>query len=100
MLTGYRFTSVVDTGSVLENTVALRNRVTNGEVAGPRILTAGMIIFSKDGLPCYLTESLPPEMVVALAKGVAATPADAVRMVGGSLLRNCRVSPRTTLPIR
>ena len=73
MLTGYRFTSVVDTGSVLENTVALRNRVSNGEVAGPRILTAGMIIFPKDGLPYYLTESLPPGMVVALAKGEAAT---------------------------
>lgn len=81
MLTGYGFTSVVDTGSVLENTIALRNRITNGEVAGPRILTAGMIIFPKDGLPYYLTENLPPDMVAALAKGEAATPADAVRIV-------------------
>ncbi len=81
MLTGYGFTSVVDTGSVLENTIALRSRITNGEVAGPRILTAGMIIFPKDGLPYYLTETLPPDMVAVIAKSEAATPADAVRIV-------------------
>jgi imidazolonepropionase-like amidohydrolase len=81
MLTGYGFTSVVDTGSVLENTVALRRRITNGEIAGPRILTAGLIIFPKDGLPYYLTESLPPDVIAILAKGEAATPADAVRIV-------------------
>ena len=40
-----------------------------------------MIIFPKDGLPYYLTENLPPDMVAALAKGEAATPADAVRIV-------------------
>src|SRR5260370_40376001 len=81
MLTGYGFTSVVDTGSVLENTVALRRRIMDGEVAGPRILTAGLIIFPKDGLPYYLTESLPPDVVAIVAKGEAATPADAVRIV-------------------
>jgi len=81
MLTGYGFTSVVDTGSVLENTVALRQRITHGEVAGPQILTAGMIIFPRDGLPYYLTESLPPDMIARLEKGEAATPADAVRIV-------------------
>jgi imidazolonepropionase-like amidohydrolase len=91
MLTGYGFTSVVDTGSVLENTVALRNRITDGEVAGPRILTAGMIIFPKDGLPYYLTESLPPDMVAALAKGEAATPADAVRIVDEQLAQGADI---------
>ena len=91
MLTGYGFTSVVDTGSVLENTVALRNRITNGEVAGPRILTAGMIIFPKDGLPYYLTESLPPDMIAALAKGEAATPADAVRIVDEQLAQGADI---------
>lgn len=91
MLTGYGFTSVVDTGSSLENTVALRNRITNGEVAGPRILTAGMIIFPKDGLPYYLTESLPPEMVAALAKGEAGTPADAVRIVDEQLAQGADI---------
>jgi imidazolonepropionase-like amidohydrolase len=81
MLTSYGFTSVVDTGSILENTVALRRRIMGGEVAGPRILTAGLIIFPKDGLPYYLTESLPPDMIAKLEKGEAATPADAVGIV-------------------
>ena len=40
-----------------------------------------MIIFPKEGLPYYLTDNLPPDMVAALAKGEAATPADAVRIV-------------------
>ena len=81
MLTGYGFTSVVDTGSVLENTVALRGRITDGKVVGPRILTAGMIVFPKHGLPYYLTESYPPAIVALFAKGEASTPADAVRIV-------------------
>jgi imidazolonepropionase-like amidohydrolase len=81
MLTSYGFTSVVDTGSILENTVGLRRRIMGGEVAGPRILTAGLIIFPKDGLPYYLTESLPPDMIAKLEKGEAATPADAVGIV-------------------
>jgi imidazolonepropionase-like amidohydrolase len=81
MLTRYGFTSVVDTGSPLQNTLALRRRVEGGEVAGPRILTAGMIIFPLNGLPYYVTELLPPDMVKSFAEGEAATPADAVRIV-------------------
>ena len=91
MLTSYGFTSVVDTGSFVENTVALRNRITYGEVAGPRILTAGMIIFTKDGLPYYLTESLLPDMIAAWAKGEAATPADAVRIVDEQLAQGADI---------
>ena len=85
MLTGYGFTSVVDTGSILENTVALRRRIEDGEVAGPRILTSGMIIYPKEGPPYYLTESLPPDLVAVLEKSAAATPADAVRIVDEQL---------------
>ena len=85
MLTRYGFTSVVDTGSLLQNTLALRSRIRSGEVAGPRILTAGMIIFPQNGLPYYLTESLPPDMVTIIAKNEAATPADAVRIVDEQL---------------
>jgi imidazolonepropionase-like amidohydrolase len=81
MLTQFGFTSVVDTGSVLQNTLALRRRIENGEVAGPRILTAGMILFPQRGLPYYVTESLPPEMVKKFSEGEVATPADAVRLV-------------------
>lgn len=81
MLTRYGFTSVVDTGSPLQNTLVLRRRVEGGEVAGPRILTAGLIIFPLNGLPYYVTESLPPDMVKSFAEGEAATPEAAVRIV-------------------
>ena len=81
MLTRYGFTSVVDTGSVLENTLALRRRVASGEVAGPHILTSGMILFPQNGLPYYITEFMPPDVVKKFAEGEAATPEDAVRIV-------------------
>lgn len=79
MLTRYGFTSVVDTASLLPNTVALRKRVESGEVAGPRILTAGGAIYPKDGIPYYVVENLPAELVKLLQQ--AATPEDAVRIV-------------------
>jgi imidazolonepropionase-like amidohydrolase len=81
MLTRYGFTSVIDTGSPLQNTLALRRRVASGEVAGPRIMTAGMIIFPLNGLPYYVTESLPPDLIKSFVEGEAATPEDAVRIV-------------------
>jgi imidazolonepropionase-like amidohydrolase len=91
MLTRYGFTSVVDTGSLLQNTLALRSRIRSGEAAGPRILTAGMIIFPENGLPYYLTESLPPDMVAIIAKNEAATPADAVRIVDAQLAQGADI---------
>ena len=65
MLNRYGFTTVVDTASDLANTAALRRRVEKGEVAGPRILTAGNGIFPKDGIPIYLHD-LPPEIKATL----------------------------------
>ena len=44
MLTSRGFTTVIDTGSVLKNTLALRARVEKGEVDGPRIFTTGDIL--------------------------------------------------------
>jgi imidazolonepropionase-like amidohydrolase len=85
MLTRYGFTSVVDTGSFLQNTLDLRSRIRSGEVAGPRILTAGMIIFPENGLPYYVTESMSPDQIKSFAKGEAPTPADAVRIVDEQL---------------
>ena len=91
MLTRYGFTSVVDIGSELQNTLALRRRVTTGEVKGPRILTAGMIIFPKDGLPFYVTDYLPAELVAKVRLNEAATPADAVRIVDEQLAQGADV---------
>jgi imidazolonepropionase-like amidohydrolase len=85
MLTKYGFTSVVDIGSALQNTVALRRRVTSGEVKGPRIMTAGSPIFPKDGIPYYVTDYSPPALVAIMRKYEAATAADATRIVDEQL---------------
>ena len=67
MLNRYGFTTVVDAASVLANTAALRARVEAGEIAGPRILTAGGALFPKDGIPIYLRD-MPPEFLASLAQ--------------------------------
>lgn len=79
MLTGYGFTSVVDTGSISANTVALRKRIESGEVAGPRILTAGSPIYPHNGIPYYVLETLPPEIIKQLNQ--PSTAEEAVRAV-------------------
>lgn len=79
MLAGQGFTSVVDMGSLLSNTLALRRRIESGEVPGPRIITAGIPLYPKDGIPWYVTESLPKEVVKRLY--VPATAEEAVRDV-------------------
>jgi hypothetical protein len=66
MLTRYGFTSVVDTGSLLPNTLVIRARIESSDVAnkvaGPRTLTTGSPLFPKDGIPYYLVDTLPPEI--------------------------------------
>jgi imidazolonepropionase-like amidohydrolase len=78
MLTHSGFTTVVDTASDGENTIALRRRVDSGEVLGPRIFTAGFPIFPAHALPYYLAE-LPPELKAKM--GQPETAADAVTIV-------------------
>jgi imidazolonepropionase-like amidohydrolase len=78
MLLRYGFTTVVDTGSFLQNTNAIRKRIESGEVAGPRILTAGGPLYPPDGVPYYL-HNLPPEILKLLAQ--PSTPAAAVAVV-------------------
>ena len=79
MLTRHGFTTVVDVGSLVTNTVALRQRIESGEVAGPRILTAGLPLYPAKGVPFYITESLPEELVRQLP--APATPAEAAQLV-------------------
>jgi imidazolonepropionase-like amidohydrolase len=79
MLTRYGFTSVVDTGSDLPNTVAIRKRIQSGDVMGPRILTAGFPLYPHNGIPYYVTESVPPALLKQLPQ--PATPEEAVRAV-------------------
>jgi imidazolonepropionase-like amidohydrolase len=56
MLVRHGFTTVFDSGSYWPITTALRRRIDTGAVTGPRILTAGEILFPKGG-------ALPPSML-------------------------------------
>jgi imidazolonepropionase-like amidohydrolase len=77
MLTHSGFTTVVDTGSDGENTIALRRRVEGGEVPGPRIITAGIPIFPAHALPYYLAE-LPAELKAKMAQPETASEAETI----------------------
>ena len=88
MLTHSGFTTVVDTASDTENTIALRRRVESGEVLGPRILTAGLPIFPAHALPFYLAD-LPAELKAKL--GQPETPADAVAIVDKNRAAGCDI---------
>jgi imidazolonepropionase-like amidohydrolase len=104
MLTHSGFTTVVDTGSDGENTIALRRRVESGELAGPRIFTAGIPIFPAHALPYYLAD-LPPEFKAKMAqpetpveaaafvdKNLAAG-SDIVKLFTGSIVRPAHIVP-------
>ena len=78
MLTKYGFTTVVDTGSLVENTVALRQRIERGEIKGPAILTAGVPLYPEKGIPFYLRD-LPPALLSQLPQ--PATTDEAVAVV-------------------
>ena len=88
MLTHSGFTTVVDTGSDGENTIALRRRVESGEVPGPRIFTAGFPIFPAHALPYYLAE-LPAELKAKMAQ--PETAADAVAFVDKNRAAGCDI---------
>ena len=86
MFAQYGFTTVVDTGSDLANTSAIRTRIQSGEVKGPRILTAGSPLYPLNGIPFYLKD-LPPEILSSLK--TPATPEEAAsiardRISGGA----------------
>lgn len=78
MLTRYGFTTVVDTASLLANTTALRRRIESGEVAGPRILTAGEGFYPPDGIPFYLKGEIPEEILKLLPQPAIAAEATAI----------------------
>lgn len=67
MLTRFGFTTVVDTGSDISDTAALRQRIERSEINGPTILTAGIPIYPQNGIPFYLRD-LPPQILSQLAQ--------------------------------
>ncbi len=84
MLTRYGFTTVLDTASDLDNTLALRARIESGDVAGPRILTAGLPLYPPNGIPFYLRD-LPADFLAKLPQ--PATVEEALAAVQSNLDR-------------
>ena len=64
MLTRYGFTAVLDTGSFLQNTLALRRRIASGEVPGITIRTTGSPFVPPDGTPFYVAPVKLPELTL------------------------------------
>jgi len=58
MLTRWGFTTVFDLASSTDNTLALRERIASGEIAGPMILTCGDPFFPEGGTPIYVRQYL------------------------------------------
>jgi imidazolonepropionase-like amidohydrolase len=109
MLTHSGFTTVVDTGSDGENTIALRHRIESGEIAGPRIYTSGAPIFPAHALPYYLdgvSASLKsklgqpgtPAEAAAFVDKNAALGTDIVKLFTGSIVKPDQITPMA-LPI-
>jgi imidazolonepropionase-like amidohydrolase len=99
------FTTVVDTGSSLANTTALRRRIESGEIPGPRIFTAGIPIYPPDGVPYYVKESVPsailkqlipprnPTEAAAAAEANIQGGADIIKLFTGSWIARGKVLP-------
>ena len=98
MLTRYGFTTVVDTGSLLENTLALRRRIEAGECRGPRIFTTGPGFVARGGSPYYLKPVLlpeieTPEQAAAAVRERLAAGADAIKLFTASWATRERAVP-------
>ena len=90
MLLQHGFVHVLDTGSFLENTLALRERIESGEVPGPQIRTAGTPFAAPDGTPFYVRPiEIPalgtPEEAVDSVRVRLGGGADAIKLFTGSL---------------
>lgn len=105
MLTSRGFTTVVDCGSDLRVTLPIRNRIESGELMGPKIYTAGSPQYPPNGVPFYLKDTLPPEIIKLLAQPTTpaeaakieeqniAQGADILKLFTGSLLTHTTVLP-------
>lgn len=92
MLTSYGVVRVLDTGSWLPNTLALRRRIESGEIPGPLIITVGTGFVPEGGGPYYLLPVRLPELrsvetTVAMVGAEIEHGADAVKLFTGSWAR-------------
>ncbi|MGH7564405.1 MAG: amidohydrolase family protein [Gemmatimonadota bacterium] len=89
MFLQHGFVRVLDTGSSLDNTLALCRRIESGEVPGPEVRTAGIPFAPPDGTPIYLRPlELPALESPAAARDSVrarlAAGADAIKLFTGS----------------
>jgi imidazolonepropionase-like amidohydrolase len=96
MLNRWGFTSVFDLGSVLDNTLALRRRMADGDLRGPRLLTVGEPLWTE--VPVYVRDFLltnridmptvnAPADASARVRGLIARHVDGIKLFTGSLQR-------------
>lgn len=85
MSTRYGFTTIVDTGSSLDDTLALRKRIEAGDLVGPRILTAGFPLYPENGIPYYVEDAVPRELLSQLLQ--PGTPGETATLVNRQLDR-------------
>src|SRR3954468_7471594 len=89
MLTRWGVTTVWDIGSDPSDGLALRRRVSSGEVLGPNIFFAGSI-FPKDGRPAYLPaemqlpEASTPEQAAQMARAYMQLGLDGIKLFTGA----------------
>jgi imidazolonepropionase-like amidohydrolase len=105
MLTRYGFVHVLDTGSILANTLALRRRIDSGEVPGPAILTTGPGFVPQHGSPFYILPAKLPELQSAAAATTQVASrlqegADAIKLFTGSVASPTRVVPMPLAVVR
>jgi len=104
MLTLSGFTTVVDTASIPDNTVALRRRIEAGEVSGPYIYTAGAGIFPPHAIPYYVKDASPeilahllqpntPSEATADVEQNIAAGTDIVKLFTGSIVSPDHIVP-------
>lgn len=89
MLTRYGFTHVLDTGSYLQNTLAIKHRIDSREIPGPSIRTTGIPFVPPNGSPFYvapikLPELSTPEEATKLVRERIGSGADAIKIFSAS----------------
>ena len=93
MLTRWGFTTVFDLGSFPDNTHALRARVNNGEIAGPRIFTVLAPLYPENGIPVYLPaefripQATAPAVARAMAEQDLSLGANGIKVFAGAIVK-------------
>ena len=105
MLTSRGFTTVVDVGSNLRDTIPIRRRIEAGELLGPKIYTAGSAQYPPNGIPFYLKGTTPrfilklmpqpatPEEATKDEERNIAEGADVLKLFTGSWVAHGKVLP-------